>query len=325
MHCKLTWRVSSSEGHETAFTCETFNRHNGRLGNMTAQLWNADVTKILESLRGKLNANGAQQLSDLRLHFAQMDWKGEGFLGRKEVEVCLNHFGLFPTSQELGTLLRVYGSASTGTTSPQLAWAPFVDALESRLSATCRGAVRQAYESIGRRSNNRLSVDELASLGRFEQHPLALRGITPASVLAREFAIGLAKAQATTTAAYYHTICHAIANEQDFLSMMQGVWDVDELKVTPQVPLFGGHKTALVRKLEAKTHDTELPREVLVRVLKKFDKQEKGSLTQSEFAQAIEVFGFILTPQQLNDTFQRGETDKAGKLNLAWFADFICT
>ncbi|RHY18709.1 hypothetical protein DYB36_003225 [Aphanomyces astaci] len=50
---------------------------------------------------------------------------------------------------------------------------------------------------------------------------------------------------------------------------------------------------------------TELPREVLVRVLKKFDKQEKGSLTQSEFAQAIELFGFILTPQQLNGAHAR--------------------
>ncbi|ETW00691.1 hypothetical protein H310_07250 [Aphanomyces invadans] len=351
---------------------------------MTAQLRNADAAKILQTLRGKLSAKGSQQLSDLRLHFAQMDRHGEGLLGRKEVDVCLNYFGLFPSTQDVGTLMRVYGTGHAGTATPQLAWVQFMDALEFEMPPTRQEAVRLAYDSIGRRSNNRFSIESLTALGQFDQHPLALRGITPAAELAREFAIGLAKAVSTHTVrvvihwrhrrefdqlaqesvtfdafkaswkliinwhamwqAYYLTVSHATPRDDDFLSMIQCVWSVDELKIVPQMPLFGGYKEALCRKLDEKTHGADMPRDVLLRALKKFDTEETGFLSQTEFAQAIEIFGFTLTPAQLNgtqvyqtcilasprtggckDTFQRGDTNKANKLRLEWFANFVCS
>ncbi|RHY29869.1 hypothetical protein DYB32_004789 [Aphanomyces invadans] len=176
---------------------------------------------------------------------------------------------------------------------------------------TRQEAVRLAYDSIGRRSNNRFSIESLTALGQFDQHPLALRGITPAAELAREFAIGLAKAVSTLTVrvvihwwhrrefdqlaqesvtfdvfkvgpsrasihrpwqaswkliinwhamwqAYYLTVSHATPRDDDFLSMIQCVWSVDELKIVPQMPLFGGYKEALCRKLDEKTHGYDL-------------------------------------------------------------------
>ncbi|KAH9061586.1 hypothetical protein Ae201684P_020921 [Aphanomyces euteiches] len=298
---------------------------------MTSQLWNADVSAILEKMRSTLQAKGSQQLSDLRAYCSQMDKKGEGLLVRREVEACLNFFGLFPTSQDLGTLMRMYGPHK-GSTS-QLAWQPFLDALEGRLSSTREAIVRKSYDAIVAKCNNR-SVEAFADFARFHLHPFALRGITPAETLRCEFASGLTKTLASTGStavthdvflAYYVTISHAIPSDDDFQSMMQGVWNDDGLKIVRVAPVFGEHKAALLRKLEEKANDTELPRAVLVKALKKFDKHETGSVSESEFVQAIQVFGFQLSPEQVHDTFRRGETDKGGKLRTEWFADYICT
>ncbi|KAG9413786.1 hypothetical protein AC1031_013007 [Aphanomyces cochlioides] len=298
---------------------------------MTSQLWNADVSAILEKMRSTLQAKGSQQLSDLRAYCSQMDKKGEGLLVRREAEACLNFFGLFPTSQDLGTLMRIYGP-HMGSTS-QLAWQPFLDALEGRLSSTREAIVRKSYDAIVAKCNNQ-SVEAFADFARFHLHPFALRGITPAETLRCEFASGLTKTLASTgtTAvthdlflAYYVTISHAIPSDDDFQSMMQGVWNVNGLKIVRVAPVFGEHKAELLRKLEEKANDTELPRAVLVKALKKFDKHETGSVSESEFVQAIQVFGFHLSPEQVQDTFRRGETDKVGKLRTEWFADYICT
>ncbi|KAF0682543.1 Aste57867_25341 [Aphanomyces stellatus] len=282
-------------------------------------------------MRGTLQAKGSQQFSELRTYFQKMDKAESGLLVRREVETALNYFGLFPTSHDLGTLMRLYGPHSGATS--LLAWRPFVDALEGHLSSLRAAVVRKSYDAIVAKCNNR-SVGAISALGRFDQHPLALRGITPADILSREFATGLIKAQDACEAGavtpevfekYYGTISHTVAYDDDFVLMMQGVWGAAGLILPPQAPIFGGHKFALLKKLEEKTHDTEKPRAVLVRVLKKFDKAEKGYLSQREFAQAIEAFGFVLSDDQMEDTFRRGETNKEGKLRADWFADYICT
>jgi len=43
-------------------------------------------------------------------------------------------------------------------------------------------------------------------------------------------------------------------SDQDFLSMMQAVWNIPGLIQPKEKPFFGGYKSDLLQKLEERTH-----------------------------------------------------------------------
>ncbi|OQR93581.1 hypothetical protein ACHHYP_02426 [Achlya hypogyna] len=292
---------------------------------MTSHLRVADADEILARLRSQFHAKGTQQLADLGSYFERMDRDQTGQLVRKEAETAFNYFGLFPTSQELGTIMRFFGSTQGSSTF--LYWKLFLRALAGDMNPLRQEAVRLAFETV-----QGGAVADLSHLGRFEQHPLALRGVMTAEDLRDAFAVGLGKAQADANNAvtweafetYYASVSLAFPTDDDFVAMISGVWDPVGLRKVAKPIIFGGKNDELLQKLEQRTHKEETPRDVLLRTFRKYDASETGFVTESELAKTCEVLGLIVTPEEVRETFKSGQKDGRGKLSVVWFANFIC-
>ncbi|EQC42471.1 hypothetical protein SDRG_00204 [Saprolegnia diclina VS20] len=294
---------------------------------MTTHLRVADVNDVLDRLRLQFHAKGTQQLSDLDAYCARMDTANAGTLGRKELETCLNYFGLFPTTQEIGVLVRSFGS--TCGSSSNIRWRNFVLALSGELSTAREAALRHAFASVPSGS-----VADVAAAGHFDDHPLAVRGVLRGDDVRHAFVVGLAKAQVGDDAnndvtwqafrTYYASVSLAFASDDEFVAMLRDVWRPSALHVALPSVLFGNKRSVLLEKLGQRTHKEENERDVLLRALRKHDASETGYVAPHELQRACEVLGLVVSLDEVHDTFAAGTRDARGKLSIAWFADFIC-
>ena len=269
---------------------------------------NADMAKIIESIRLQMFAKAMPGLEQLNVAFQQVDWAGAGVVSRLDLNDCLNYIGMFLTEQNLTTIQKFF--ATNPNSVKVTATVPiggFMEQLYIALTARRATMVDKAWQSLGGESNgdSTIATASMCSSYNATNHIYVRQATQSVDDITQSFRSGFMEAVTSKTefVNYYTDISAAIPRDTFFVGLLEDTWSIQEKETTVDKQRMQALATLLTEKVRQKEKDGKAGAVLLKYSMDFFDIDDSNKLTRNEFNEACSHFGLRLTEKDQDDFF----------------------
>jgi Ca2+-binding EF-hand superfamily protein len=288
-----------------------------------------DVRKerVLKHIRTDAARRGIEGLGAIHRVFKRADFDGSGRLSEEELDDCLKMCGVFLSKDELHLLLSEADKNQDGSVS----YDELLTVLKGPMSDRALAMVDKCFRVMDRDGSGVVTTADVTSVYSASQHPLVVQGkITEEQVLKSfvesfEGSCGDSDGRVTLEEwrSYYEDIAAGVPSEQYFITMLEGVWMINEHDSDASRAQMQRIATLVRAKTLERTHGCETERHAMERAFRFYDKDRSGALGIDEFLAALASMGVSVERRDVRGVFDILDTDGAGTISYAEFADHV--
>jgi Ca2+-binding EF-hand superfamily protein len=280
------------------------------------------VDNILADIRQALfnKYKGSNAIDALKKVFKQADDDGNLRLSDEEFEEVLSFCGIFIPRADQNKLFRHFDVNGDGTVSLD----EFQFALKTPPNSRRSNMIAMAWDKINADGDRELTVADLEGVYNASGHPKVATGECTEEEAMSEYLNNFDSLTGNNDGvvtweewtAYYSDISAGIPSDEYFVTMMENVWKIREDDRDAQRRLT--NMEDIVReKCRQKSVEGGNEGQKFESVMKTFDTDEGGYVSQAEFVKGMRIFGLYLEQQDVNLFYQKYDTDGSGGLNYA--------
>lgn len=258
------------------------------------------------------------------------DVNGNGLIDDvQEFEEILNYIGIFLGTDDLKKTFNAFDLDNSGSVSLDEFYYRFRAPLNSRRL----GMIQAAFDKMNANGDGVITVADLKGVYDVSNHPEVIKGEKTEDEALADFLNGfdgeMGNDDGTITftewSDYYTSLGATIPSDDYFVMMLENCWKIKESDNSAEVALSA--MQAIVKETcRQKCSGKESEALKMERVMKRFDTDESGNVSEAEFKEAMKVFGLELNDKDTGLFFGKYDKDGSGRLDYkemkaAIFAD----